>query len=198
MFYVLDFQEKAAEISGKSAEELFSFTDGGPLHRRMERELGEIADRLEKANKEKDAKEKALKEAQEAVKLQIEENNREWQKVISDQEKDLKERLESEKKEHFDEAFNKMKEEMEIMKVRLEETQKRNKELKQDVLDLKKQNEDLNEKSVEDSLDIADISQQNGELIKMVTKGSTLDDVVNSMDVSVVAVDGNLDDDPGG
>ena len=134
-----------------------------------------------------------MKEAQETFKLQIEENNKEWQKVISDREKDFNENLENAKKEHYDEAFNKMKEEMEIMKVQLEETQNRNKELKQDVLDLKKQNEDLNEKSVEDSLDIADISQQNEELIKMVTKGSTLDDVVNTMEVSVV---GNLDDDP--
>ena len=196
MTYVLDFQEKAAEISGKSAEELFSFTDGGPLHRRMERQLDEIAERLEKANKEKEVKEKALKEAQEAVKLQIEENNKEWQKVISDREKDLKERLESEKKEHLDEAFNKMKEEMEIMRVRLEETQNRNEELKQDILDLKKQNENLNEKSVEDSLDMADISKQNEDLIKMVTNGSTLDEEVNDMEVPVVVVDGKLDDDP--
>ena len=51
--YLIDIQEKAAEISCKSAEGLFSFTDGGPLHRRMETELDEIADRLEKAKKKK-------------------------------------------------------------------------------------------------------------------------------------------------
>ena len=196
MTYVLDFQEKAAEISGKSAEELFSFTDGGPLHRRMERQLDEIAERLEKANKEKEAKEKALKEAQEAVKLQIEENNKEWQKVISDREKDLKERLESEKKEHFDKDFNKMKEDMEIIRVQLEETRNRNADLRQENVDLKKQNEKLNVQSVEDSLEIADISQQNEELVKMVTKGSTLDEGENSTEVSASSVEGKLEDDP--
>ena len=196
MTYVLDFQEKAAEISGKSAEELFSFTDGGPLHRRMERQLDEIAERLEKANKEKEAKEKALKEAQEAVKLQIEENNKEWQKVISDREKDLKERLESEKKEHLDEDFNKMKEDMEIIRVQLEETRNRNADLRQENVDLKKQNEKLNVQSVEDSLEIADISQQNEELVKMVTKGSTLDEGENSTEVSASSVEGKLEDDP--
>ena len=196
MTYVVDFQEKAAEISGKSAEELFSFTDRGPLHRRMERELAEMADSMEKAKKENDVKEKALKEAQEAVKLKIEENNKEWRKVISDREKDFDDRLESAKKEHFDEVFNKMKDEVEILKVRLEETENRNKDLKLDILDLKKHNEKLNEKSVEDSLDIADISQQNEELVKMVTKGSTLDEVANTMEVPVVLVDGKLDDDP--
>ena len=77
MKYVMDFQDKAAEISGKPAEDLFSFTDGGPVQRRMERELGEIADQLEKANKEKDAKEEALKEAREAIKQQIEDTNAE-------------------------------------------------------------------------------------------------------------------------
>ena len=196
MTYVLDFQEKAAEISGKSAEELFSFTDGGPLHRRMERQLDEIAERLEKANKEKEVKEKALKEAQEAVKLQIEENNKEWQKVISDREKDLKERLESEKKEHFDKDFNKMKEDMEIIRVQLEETRNRNADLRQENVDLKKQNEKLNVQSVEDSLEIADISQQNEELVKMVTKGSTLDEGENSTEVSASSVEGKLEDDP--
>ena len=82
------------------------------------------------------------------------------------------------------------------MRVRLEETQNRNEELKQDILDLKKQNENLNEKSVEDSLDMADISKQNEDLIKMVTNGSTLDEEVNDMEVPVVVVDGKLDDDP--
>ena len=197
MTYVVDFQEKAAEISGKSAEELFSFTDGGPVHRRMERDLAELTNRLEEANKEKEIKEKALEEARAAVKLQMEEKDKEWRKMISDRENDFNEKLESAKKEHLDEAFNKMKEEMEIMKVQLEETQNRNKDLKQENLNLKRQNEDLNEKSVEDSLDIADISQQNEELIKMVTKGSTLDEVVNSMeDVPVVLMDGRLEDDP--
>ena len=196
MKYVMDFQEKAAEISGKSAEELFSFTDGGPLHRRMERQLDEIAERLEKANKEKEVKEKALKEAQEAVKLQIEENNKEWQKVISDREKDLKERLESEKKEHLDKDFNKMKEDMEIIRVQLEETRNRNADLRQENVDLKKQNEKLNVQSVEDSLEIADISQQNEELVKMVTKGSTLDEGENSTEVSASSVEGKLEDDP--
>ena len=196
MTYVIDFQEKAAEVSGKSAEELFSFTDGGPLQRRLERELAAIADSLEEAKKEKESKEKALKKAQEDVKFQIEENNTKWRKVMSDQEKDFHERLESAKKEHFDEAFNKMRDEMEILKVRLEETQRRNEDLKLDILDLKRQNEKLNEKSVEDSLDMADISQQNEKLVKMVAKGSTLDEVANSTEVPVVVVEGNLDDDP--
>ena len=196
MTYVIDFQEKAAEVSGKSAEELFSFTDGGPLQRRLERELAAIADSLEEAKKEKESKEKALKKAQEDVKFQIEENNTKWRKVMSDQEKDFHERLESAKKEHFDEAFNKMRDEMEILKVRLEETQRRNEDLKLDILDLKRQNEKLNEKSVEDSLDMADISQQNEKLVKMVAKGSTLDEVANSTEVPVVVVEGKLDDDP--
>ena len=196
MTYVIDFQEKAAEVSGKSAEELFSFTDGGPLQRRLERELAAIADSLEEAKKEKESKEKALKKAQEDVKFQIEENNTKWRKVMSDQEKDFHERLESAKKEHFDEAFNKMRDEMEILKVRLEETQRRNEDLKLDILDLKRQNEKLNEKSVEDSLDMAEISQQNEKLVKMVAKGSTLDEVANSTEVPVVVVEGNLDDDP--
>ena len=196
MTYVIDFQEKAAEISGKSAEELYSFTDGGLLHRRMERQLVELADSLEKEKNEKDAKERALKETQEAVKLQIEENNEKWRKVISEREKEFNESLESSKKAHLDEAFNKMKEEMEIMKVRLEETENRNKDLKKDNLDLKKQNEDLNGKSVEDSLEMADISQKNDELIKMLTKGSTLDEISNSSEVPAVLVDGKLEDDP--
>ena len=196
MTYVIDFQEKAAEVSGKSAEELFSFTDGGPLQRRLERELAAIADSLEEAKKEKESKEKALKKAQEDVKFQIEENNTKWRKVMSDQEKDFHERLESAKKEHFDEAFNKMRDEMEILKVRLEETQRRNEDLKLDILDLKRQNEKLNEKSVEDSLDMAEISQQNEKLVKMVAKGSTLDEVANSTEVPVVVVEGKLDDDP--
>ena len=194
MTYVIDFQEKAAEISGKSAEELYSFTDGGLLHRCMERELAELADSLEKEKNEKDAKERALKETQEAVKLQIEENNEKWRKVISERETEFNESLESSKKAHLDEAFNKMKEEMEIMKVRLEETENRNKELKKDNLDL--QNEDLNGKSVEDSLEMADISQKNDELIKMLTKGSTLDEISNSSEVPAVLVDGKLEDDP--
>ena len=196
MTYVVDFQEKAAEIAGKPAEELFSFTDGGPLHRRMERDLAELANRLEEAKKEKDVKEKALEEARAAVKLQIEEKDKEWQKVISDRENDFNERLENAKKEHLDEAFNKMKEEMEIMKVRLEETENRNKDLKEENLDLKKQNEDLNGKSIEDSLDMADISKKNEELIKMVTNGSTLDEIPNGNEVPAVIVDGKLDDDP--
>ena len=115
---------------------------------------------------------------------------------MSDQEKDFDERLESAKKEHFDGAFNKMRDEMEILKVRLEETQNRNEDLKLDILDLKRQNEKLNEKSVEDSLDMADISQQNEKLVKMVAKGSTLDEVANSTEVPVVVVEGKLDDDP--
>merc|ERR1712240_260090 len=94
MKYVMDFQDKAAEISGKPAEDLFSFTDGGPVQRRMERELGEIADQLEKANKEKDAKEEALKEAREAIKQQIEDTNAEWQKVMLDQEKEFEKKIE--------------------------------------------------------------------------------------------------------
>ena len=196
MTYVVDFQEKAAEISGKSAEELFSFTDGGPVHRRMERDLAELTNRLEEANKEKEIREKALEEARAAVKLQMEEKDKEWRKMISDRENDFNEKLESAKKEHLDEAFNKMKEEMEIMKVQLEETQNRNKDLKQENLNLKRQNEDLNEKSVEDSLDMADIAQQNDELIKMVTKGSTLDEVDYNTDVPVVLMDGRLEDDP--
>ena len=115
---------------------------------------------------------------------------------MSDQEKDFDERLESAKKEHFDGAFNKMRDEMEILKVQLEETQNRNEDLKLDILDLKRQNEKLNEKSVEDSLDMADISQQNEKLVKMVAKGSTLDEVANSTEVPVVVVEGKLDDDP--
>ena len=196
MTYIIDFQEKAAEVSGKSAEDLFSFTDGGPLQRRLERDLAAIANSLEEAKKEKEAKEEALKKAQEDVKFQIEENDTKWRKVMSDQEKDFDERLESAKKEHFDGAFNKMRDEMEILKVRLEETQNRNEDLKLDILDLKRQNEKLNEKSVEDSLDMADISQQNEKLVKMVAKGSTLDEVANSTEVPVVVVEGKLDDDP--
>merc|ERR1712015_139266 len=82
------------------------------------------------------------------------------------------------------------------MKVRLEETENRNKDLKKDNLDLKKQNEDLNGKSVEDSLEMADISQKNDELIKMLTKGSTLDEISNSSEVPAFLVDGKLEDDP--
>ena len=87
------FSGQSSRNFGKPAEDLFSFTDGGPLQRRMERELGEIADQLEKANKEKDAKEEALKEAREAIKQQIEDTNAEWQKVMLDQEKEFEEKL---------------------------------------------------------------------------------------------------------
>ena len=94
------------------------------------------------------------------------------------------------------EEFNKMKEDMEIIKVQLEETRNRNADLRQENVDLKKQNEKLNVQSVEDSLEIADISQQNEELVKMVTKGSTLDEGENSMEVSASSVEGKLEDDP--
>ena len=199
MTYVIDFQEKAAEISGKSADELFSFTDGGPLHRRLERELNELAGRLEKEKEEKDAKEAALKEAQETIKLQIEEKEKEWQKVFSEREKDFEEKLERAREERSNvssEDFNKMKEDMEIIRVQLEETRNRNADLRQENVDLKKQNEKLNVQSVEDSLEIADISQQNEELVKMVTKGSTLDEGENSTEVSASSVEGKLEDDP--
>ena len=199
MTYVIDFQEKAAEISGKSADELFSFTDGGPLHRRLERELDELAGRLEKEKEEKDAKEAALKEAQETIKLQIEEKEKEWQKVFSEREKDFEEKLERAREERSNvssEDFNKMKEDMEIIRVQLEETRNRNADLRQENVDLKKQNEKLNVQSVEDSLEIADISQQNEELVKMVTKGSTLDEGENSMEVSASSAEGKLEDDP--
>ena len=140
MKYVMDFQDKAAEISGKPAEDLFSFTDGGPVQRRMERELGEIADQLEKANKEKDAKEEALKEAREAIKQQIEDTNAEWQRVMLDQEKEFEEKLKCAREERTDissEELDKMKVDMESMRVQLEETMIRNEELKLDNLDLK-------------------------------------------------------------
>merc|ERR1712240_197842 len=146
MKYVKDFQDKAAEISGKPAEDLFSFTDGGPVQRRMERELGEIADQLEKANKEKDAKEEALKEAREAIKQQIEDTNAEWQRVMLDKEKEFEKKLKCVREERTDissEELDKMKVDMDSMRVQLEETMKRNAELKLDNLDLKKQNEEL-------------------------------------------------------
>ena len=199
MKYVKDFQDKAAEISGKPAEDLFSFTDGGPVQRRMERELGEIADQLEKANKEKDAKEEALKEAREAIKQQIEDTNAEWQRVMLDQEKEFEEKLKCAREERTDissEELDKMKVDMESMRVQLEETMKRNEELKLDNLDLKKQNEELNHQSVEDSLEMADISEQNEKLVKMVTQRSTLDEIEDTTKESALSAEGKLDDDP--
>ena len=199
MKYVMDFQDKAAEISGKPAEDLFSFTDGGPIQRRMERELGEIADQLEKANKEKDAKEEALKEAREAIKQQIEDTNAEWQRVMLDQEKEFEEKLKCAREERTDissEELDKMKVDMESMRVKLEETMKRNAELKVDNLELKKQNEELNHQSVEDSLEMADILEQNEKLVKMVTQGSTLDEIEDITKESALSAEGKLDDDP--
>ena len=61
-----------------------------------------------------------------------------------------------------------------------------NKELKEEVLEMKKENEKLQAQSVEDAMDLADISNTNEDLVSIVTRGSTLDDVEESTDSSVV------------
>ena len=73
----------------------------------------------------------------------MEENDKEWQKVISEGEKDFQEKLERAWKERSDvssEDFNKMKENMDMIKVQLEETRIKYADLRQGNADLKKQN----------------------------------------------------------
>ena len=85
--YVKEFQENAANISGKPAEDLFAFSDTGPIIARYEADIANYLDTIEKANKEKELREEVLKQAQDGVNEAIQKNNDQWQKIVRDQEK---------------------------------------------------------------------------------------------------------------
>ena len=192
--YVKEFQEKAVAISGKSAEDLFEFSAEGPIVARLEKELTDIGERLERANREKEDRESALKQAQEEVKEAVDARDKHWQSIVSravkkneEQEKAYKEKLESMQTADFDQ----IKEDMEQMKIQLSESRKQNDDLKEEVVEMKKENEKLQAQSVKDAMDIADISSTNDSLISMVTRRTTLDE--EPSDGSVIQVQENLE-----
>ena len=194
--YVKEFQEKAVAISGKSAEDLFEFSAEGPIVARLEKELSDIVEKFEKANKEKEDRESALKKAQEEVKEALDARDKHWQSIINravkkneEQEKVYKEKLESMQTADF----HQIKEDMEQMKIQLSESRKQNDDLKEEVLEMKKENERLQAQSVKDAMDIADISSTNDSLVSMVTRRTTLDEVEEPTDGSVIQVQENLE-----
>ena len=194
--YVKEFQEKAVAISGKSAEDLFEFSAEGPIVARLEKELSDTVEKFEKANKEKEDRESALKQAQEEVKEALDARDKHWQSIVNravkkneEQEKAYKEKLESMQTADF----HQIKEDMEQMKIQLSESRKQNDDLKKEVLEMKKENEKLQAQSVKDAMDIADISSTNDSLISMVTRRTTLDEVEESTDGSVFQVQENLE-----
>ena len=178
--YVQEFQAKAVDISGKSAEDLFEFKAGGPIVDRLEKQISDIAEQCLKLNKEKEDNERALAEAQEKVQEAVKERDEHWQNIVSNAKKKIKDL------ETGAAGLNQLKEDVDLMKVKLEESQRRNKELKEEVLEMKKENEKLQAQSVKDAIDLADISSTNEDLVSMVTRGSTLDDEKESTDSSVV------------
>ena len=194
--YVKEFQEKAVAISGKSAEDLFEFSAEGPIVARLEKELSDTVEKFEKANKEKEDRESALKQAQEEVKEALDARDKHWQSIVNravkkneEQEKAYKEKLESMQTADF----HQIKEDMEQMKIQLSESRKQNDDLKEEVVEMKKENEKLQAQSVKDAMDIADISSTNDSLISMVTRRTTLDEVEESTDGSVIQVQENLE-----
>ena len=186
--YVQEFQAKAVDISGKSAEDLFEFKAGGPIVARLEKEISDIAEQYEKLNKEKEDNDRALAEAQEKVQEAVKERDEHWQNIVSTANKKI------EDLETGVAGLNQLKEDVDLMKVKLDESQRRNKELKEEVLEMKKENEKLQAQSVEDAMDLADISNTNEDLVSIVTRGSTLDDVEESTDSSVVQMQVNFVD----
>ena len=189
-------------ISGKPAEDLFAFSDTGPIIARYEADIANYLDTIEKANKEKELREEVLKQAQEGLNEAIQKNNDEWQKIVKGQEKqrlaqekDFKElneewqaKLESHQKE-FNEKIktikktvssgknvdeNKLREEVEVIKVQLNMSIIDNEALKGEISDLRLENEKLRDQSVKDVIDMADISKKNEDLLSMVIKKSTL------------------------
>ena len=186
--YVQEFQAKAVDISGKSAEDLFEFKAGGPIVDRLEKQISDIAEQCVKLNKEKEDNERALAEAQEKVQEAVKERDEHWQNIVSNANKRIKDL------ETGAAGLNQLKEDVDLMKVKLDESQRRNKELKEEVLEMKKENEKLQAQSVEDAMDLADISSTNEDLVSMVTRGSTLDDEKESIDSSVVQMQENFGD----
>ena len=203
--YVKEFQENAVNISGKPSEDLFSFSDTGPIIAQLEAELASQLDNIEKANKEKEIREEALKQAQEGLNEALEQNNDKWQAIVKDQEKqklaqenEFKEKLKEIKKNNEEDVENlrrineewqaksktvssgknddieKLRKEVEIMRVELNMSKNNNEALKGEISDLRVENEKLQEQSVYDVLDIADISQKNEDLLNMVIQKSTL------------------------
>ena len=200
--YVKEFQENAVNISGKPAEDLFPFSDTGPIIAQYEAKVAKYLDTIEKANREKEVREEALKQAQEGFDEAIQKNNDEWQKIVKGQEKqrlaqekDFKElneewqaKLESQQKE-FNEKIKtikktvssgknvdeeKLREDVEIIKVQLNMSIIDNEALKGEISDLRLENEKLRDQSVKDVIDMADISKKNEDLLSMVIKKSTL------------------------
>ena len=186
--YVQEFQAKAVDISGKSAEDLFEFKAGGPIVDRLEKQISDIAEQCLKLNKEKEDNERALAEAQEKVQEAVKERDEHWQNIVSNANKRIKDL------ETGAAGLNQLKEDVDLMKVKLDESQRRNKELKEEVLEMKKENEKLQAQSVKDAIDLADISSTNEDLVSMVTRGSTLDDEKESTDSSVVQMQENFGD----
>ena len=181
MDYVREFQENATIISGKSAEDLFPFTQGGPLVARLERDLATIADNLEKSNKEKEDRENALKVAEENMKIRLEQTNQEWQSRVSkleeemvSQKGDFEKRLETTNAATEKERV--MEAEMEILRVKFSEAEVLNSQLKGDLENLRKENMGLIDKSVDDAIELVNISKENETLVSMVVKESTLGD----------------------
>ena len=192
--YVKEFQEKAVAISGKSAEDLFEFSAEGPIVARLEKELSDTVEKFERANKEKEDRESALKQAQEEVKEALDARDKHWQSIVNravkkneEQENAYKEKLESMQTA----ISNQVKEDMEKMEIQLSESRKQNDDLKEEVVEMKKENEKLQAQSVKDAMDIADISSTNDSLISMVTRRTTLDE--EPSDGSVIQVQENLE-----
>ena len=188
--YVKEFQDNAIAISGKSAEDLFPFTEQGPLVARLERELADIAENLEKSNKEKEDRENAMKVAEETMEARMEQTNKDWRARFSKLEEEmLTQRGELEKRlETSNEKTEKEKSleaEMELLRVKLNEAELRNSQLKEDSENMRKENMLLFNKSIDDTAELVNISKQNEHLVNMVAKESTLGDEDDASDESV-------------
>ena len=193
MVYVREFQENAAIISGKSAEDLFPFTEGGPLVARLEKELETIAENLEKSNKEREDRENALKVAEDNMKVRLEQVNQEWQLRVSkleeemvSQKGDLEKRLET--INVAIEKENSLEADMELLRVKLSEAEFLNIQLKGDFENLRKENIVLFDKSVDDTHELVNITKQNETLVSMVVKESTLGEDDDAFEDSVNTV----------
>jgi len=183
--YVKEFQANAVDISGKSAEDLFEFSAGGPIVARLEKRLSDALGKVEEVNKEKEDKNRALAQAREEVREAVENRDKHWQSIVSAANKQM------EDLKTGTAGFNQLKEDVELMRVRLDESQRRNDELKEEVLEMKKENEKLQAQSVKDAMDIANISSTNEDLVSMVTRNSTLDNVKESTGKSVLQIQEN-------
>merc|ERR1719318_679990 len=170
--YVKEFQDNAIAISGKSAEDLFPFTEQGPLVARLERELADIAENLEKSNKEKEDRENAMKVAEESMEARMEQTNKDWRARFSKLEEDmLTQRGEFEKRLETSNAKTEkeksLEAEMELLRVKLNEAELRNSQLKEDSENMRKENMLLFNKSIDDTAELVNISKQNEHLVNM-------------------------------